>query len=585
MQNQRILRRLAAILAADVVGYSRLMERDEAGTLARLQAAKRDLFDPAAASHGGRIFKTMGDGFLVEFQSIVSAVEYALFIQRQMLAREPEMEGDNRLALRIGISLGDVLVEGDDLFGNGVNIAARLEQLADASGICVSGSVFEQANRVVDVEFEPLGRQQVKNMQEPVVAYRINLAGASAGKVRPAPKVAAPVRPAIAVMPFDNLSGDPAQEYFADGMAEEIITGLSQIHWLTVIGRNSTFFFKGKSPDLRQVAAELNARYLLNGSVRKSGSALRISAQLIEAETGRQLWARRFDGSAASVFDLQDEITLSVIGAIEPNVRLAEIERAKRKRPGDLDAYDLYLQAIAHMYEVTPEARVAALDLIRQALALDPDYAEAHGIAAWCYFARSLWEGSLPKEYLEAALFHARAVQALRSEDASTLAHAAISLAVASRDYKAAQEMIARALAINPSSVHAHGHGAVISVWAGNYDEAIRLAEQALRLSPFEPLSVMAHAAIAGSRLMTGAYEEAAAAARRGIQIYPTHVPSHLIMIISLVRLGQKEEARAAAARFMEMTPTYRINLRVPIFGHFGPELEEAGLPGPEQPA
>ncbi|MBO0333592.1 tetratricopeptide repeat protein [Sneathiella sp. CAU 1612] len=581
MQTQRTVRRLAAILAADVVGYSRLMEKDEAGTLTRLQAVKRDILEPAAASHGGRIFKTIGDGFLIEFQSVVSAVEFALFLQRAMLARDPGVSDDNRLSLRIGISLGDVLVDGDDLFGNGVNIAARLEQLADASGICVSGSVFEQANRIVDAEFEPLGRQQVKNMQEPVVAYRISLSGASAGKLRQTPKAATPARPTIAVMPFDNLSGDPAQEYFADGMAEEIITGLSQIKWLTVIGRNSTFFFKGKSPDLRQVAAELNARYLLNGSVRKSADSLRISAQLIEAESGRQLWARRFDGSAASVFDLQDEITLSVIGAIEPNVRLAEIERVKRKRPGDYDAYDLYLQAIAHMYEVTPAARVAALDLIQQALALDPGYAEAHGVAAWCYFARSLWEGSLPRSYIDAALHHARSVQALRSEDASTLAHAAISLAMATRDFDSALEMIARALAINPSSVHAHGHGAVINVWAGHYEDAITLASQALRLSPLEPLSVMAHAAIAGARLMRGEYELALATARRGIQIYPTHVPSHLIMILSLMRLGKLEEARAAAVRFMEVTPSYRINLRVPIFEHFGKELADAGLPEP----
>lgn len=578
MQNQGMARRLAAILAADIVGYSRLMESDETGTLSRLQSLRRELLDRSVSDFGGRIFKTMGDGFLIEFSSVVSAVEYGIFLQREMTAREPDLAGGQRFSFRIGISIGDVLVDGDDLFGNGVNIAARLEQLAEASGICISGSVYEHVGRIIDVEFEPLGRQQVKNMQEPVAAYRVH-AITPPGKTRASAKPPQPARPAIAVMPFDNLSGDSTQEYFADGMAEEIITGLSQIHWLTVIGRNSTFIFKGKSPDLRQVAAELNARYLLNGSVRKSGDALRISAQLIEAETGRQLWAKRFDGTTAALFDLQDKITAAVIGAIEPNVRLAEIERAKRKRPDDLDAYDLYLQAIAQMYEVTPEARVAALELIQKALAINPDYAEAHGIAAWCYFARSLWEGSLPKSYLDAALGHARAVQALRSEDASTLAHAAISLAVATRDNDAALEMIARALAINPSSVHAHGHGAVINVWAGNYADAIRLAEEALRLSPFEPLSVMAHAAIAGARLMTGAYDQAIAAARRGIQIYPTHVPSHLIMIVSLVRLGQVSDAEAAAKRFMAMTPNYRINLHVPVFEHFGTELAAAGLP------
>jgi tetratricopeptide (TPR) repeat protein len=257
-----------------------------------------------------------------------------------------------------------------------------------------------------------------------------------------------------------------------------------------------------------------------------------------------------------------------------------EIERAKRKRPDDLSAYDLYLRAIARMYEVTPTGRAAALDLIEQALALEPDYAEAHGIAAWCYFARSLWEGALPKSYLDAALRHARIVQELQSEDASTLAHAAIALAMTTRDYPAALEMIAHALAVNPSSVHAHGHGAVINTFAGHYDQAILFAERALRLSPFEPLSVMPHAAIAGARLMTGDYEQAVVSARRGLQIYPPHLPSHLITVVSLVRLGRLHEARSAATRFIDIAPAYRINPRAPVFEHFLIELAEAGLPG-----
>jgi tetratricopeptide (TPR) repeat protein len=318
--------------------------------------------------------------------------------------------------------------------------------------------------------------------------------------------------------------------------------------------------------------------YLLRGSVRRSGDFLRVGVQLVVAEDGRQVWADRFDGSIASVFDLQDRITECVTGAIEPSVRRVEIERAKRKRPDDLSAYDLYLRAIARMYEVTPAGRAAALELIEQALALEPDYAEGHGIAAWCYFARSLWEGALPKRYLDAALHHARKVQALQSEDASTLAHAAIALAMTTRDFPAALEMIAHALAVNPSSVHAHGHGAVINTFAGNYDQAILLAERALRLSPFEPLSVMPHAAIAGARLMTGDYEQAVVSARRGLQIYPTHLPSHLITIVSLVRLDRMVDARLAATRFTEVAPAYRINPRAPVFEHFVSELADAGL-------
>jgi tetratricopeptide (TPR) repeat protein len=362
-------------------------------------------------------------------------------------------------------------------------------------------------------------------------------------------------------------------------MVDEIITGLAHIHWLTVIARNSSFAFKGRTSDVRQIARDLGVRYVLEGSVRKAGDRIRISTQLVEAETGGHLWASRFDGSLADVFDLQDQITEGVVFALEPTLRKAEIARAKRKRPDDLGAYDLYLRAVAHMYETTPQGREAALAYVERALAIDPDYAEAHGVAAWCYLAKTLWEGGLSNDHRESALRHARAVQALQSEDATTLAHAAIALALATRDLETALELIDRALALNPNSVHAHEHGAVISTWAGRYDRAHALADRALRLSPFDPLSVMAFAAKAGAFLMRAQYDDALNSARKGLQIYPNHTPSFLIAIASLMRLDRVAEARAMAREYMDVYPTYRILRRWPVLEHFCDELRAAGLP------
>lgn len=584
MAEQRVQRRLAAILAADVVGYSRLMEQDEAGTLARLKSARSDLFSSRTTKYGGRVFKTTGDGLLIEFPSAVEAVNCAIEVQREAAVADSNLSEERRIAFRIGISLGDVIVEDDDLYGNGVNVAARLEAMAEPGGICISSNIRDSVGNTIGVSFDDLGDQQVKNIERPVRTYAVRLEdGAPIGSENATTleKIRVLERPSIAVLPFQNMSGDPEQEYFADGMVEEIITGLSAIRWLTVIARNSSFFYKGKSPDIRQVAKELGVRYVLEGSVRKAGDRVRIATQLIEVEGGGHLWADRFDGTLEDVFDLQDQITAGVVGSIEPSVRKAEIQRAKRKRPDNLDAYDLYLRALSHTHEGTAAGRVTALDLIDQALKINPDYAEAHGAAAWCYFARSLWEGGVPDSYRDQAIFHVQAVQRLQTEDASTLAHAAIALAVMTRDYKSALDMIDRAIAINPSSVHAYGHGAVINTWAGNHQTAIRLADCSLRLSPFDPLSVMPLAATASARLMLGEYEEAVAVARRALQIYPTHTPSHLITIASLVRLERLDEARTAASRLLEIAPGFRISKRVSlgVLREFSADLRKAGLP------
>jgi TolB-like protein len=386
-------------------------------------------------------------------------------------------------------------------------------------------------------------------------------------------------RPSLVVMPLRNLGVDVADAYFADGMVEELITGLSRIRWLTVIARNSAFSAQRDTAGAAAAASALGVRYVLEGSVRRSAERVRIATQLLDATTGRTLWAERFEGGMADVFDLQDSITEGVLGAIEPTLKQAEIERARRKRPEVLGAWDHYLRAVSHMYENTPEGRSAALVQVEAALAIDPDYPEAHGVAAWCYFARSLWEGGLQQQNADGARRHAEAVRASRTDDATTLAYAAIAYAFATRELAPALEMIDRAIARNPSSMHAHAHGAVINTWAGDYPRSIALGERALRLSPFDPFAVMAWAGMAGARLMRGEHGLAIAAAGRALELYPSHVPSHLIRIAALVREHRLDEARAAAARLMALAPGYQIAQPIPIMHHFVAEFRQAGLP------
>ncbi len=366
-------RRLAAILAADVAGYSRLMGADEEGTLERLKALRRELLDPKIAEHKGRIVKTTGDGLLVEFASVVDAVRCAVEVQQAMPERDTGVAADNRIELRIGINLGDMIVGGDDLYGDGINIAARIEALTDAGGVFVSNTVHDHVRDRLPFVFEDLGEQQVKNIARPVRVYRIPIADMAAAK----PSLALPDKPSLAVLPFQNLSGDREQEYFVDGVVEEIITAISRLPWLFVIARNSSFAYKGKSPDLRQVGRELGVRYVLEGSVRKAGNRVRITAQLIETTTGAHIWADRFDGALDDIFELQDQVASSVVGAIEPKLRQSEIERAGRKPTANLDAWDLYLRALALRYKYTEESICEAIALLKRALAIDPSYEPA----------------------------------------------------------------------------------------------------------------------------------------------------------------------------------------------------------------
>jgi len=379
-------RRLAAILAADIAGYSRLMGADEVGTVQALRE-HRATADPLIAQHDGRIVKTTGDGFLIEFSSVVGTVECALGLQRLAAERNAGTPAERRMEWRIGVHLGDVLIEGDDILGDGVNIAARLEGIAEPGGICISEDAFRQVRGKIEAEFADLGEQSLKNIARPLRVYRVELAAGTKQAVTPPIALPLPDKPSIAVLPFANMSGDPEQEYFADGMVEEIITALSRIRWLFVIARNSSFTYKGQAVDVKQVGRELGVRYVLEGSVRKGSGRVRITALLIEAETGTHLWAERFDGALEDVFDLQDKVAVSVAGVIEPALRAAETRRSAARPMADLGAYDLYLRALAVFYPVTKERVFAALTLFERAIEIDRHYGLALAWAAVCHMA------------------------------------------------------------------------------------------------------------------------------------------------------------------------------------------------------
>jgi len=462
-------RKLAVILAADVAGYSALMEADEAGTFERLRSRRRDLLEPEISKHHGRIFKLMGDGFLAEFGSVVDAVECAVTLQRGMMERNTSISEENRIEIRIGINLGEVIVEGDDRYGEGVNVAARLQELADPGGICVSSKVSKEVEKKLAFSFESMGEQRVKNITEPIACYRVSLRlhptetllssndrqPSKAATTEEAFALALPDKPSIAVLPFQNMSGDPEQEYFTDGMVEEIITALSRIRWLFVIARNSSFTYKGRAVDVKQVGRELGVRYVLEGSVRKAGNRVRITGQLVDAATAAHLWAERFEGSLENVFDLQDQVTTSVIGAIAPKLQQAEIERAKRKPTDSLDAYDYYLRGLASFYTIASTRKDAvseALPLFDRAIELDPEFASAHGMAAWCHVLRRDygWVSDGAREIAEAERLGRRAAR-LGKDDPIALFTGGFALAHVADHLDVGAGLIDRALALDPN--------------------------------------------------------------------------------------------------------------------------------------
>jgi adenylate cyclase len=580
MAEARVERRLAAILAADVAGYSRLMGVDEERTLAALKACRRELIDPKIAEHRGRIVKTTGDGALVEFASAVDAVRCAMEIQRGMAERNAAIPEDRRIEFRIGINVGDIIIDEDDIYGDGVNIAARIETLASPGAICISDNAYQQIKGKLTLEASDVGEQQLKNIAQPVRVYgvRLDVAG-----TRPA--LSLPDRPSIAVLPFQNMSGDPEQDYFVDGMVEDIVTGLSRIKWLFVIARNSTFTYKGRSVDVKQVGRELGVRYVLEGSVRKAADRVRITGQLIDAATGAHVWAERYDRKFDDIFALQDDITLSVVGAIEPSLRQAEIERVKRKRSDSLDAYDLVLQAQPDVYSRIPEHATKALLLLERALAFDPNYALAHAYAAECYHTLFL-RGGLREENRTASIRHAEAAIAHGQDDAPALAFAGFVIGMDKHDRAAAFAAFEAALAVSPSSALTYILGSVILAWGGEAERAIEWADRGLRFSPFDPYRASAFISSSLGHYHRGQYEAAAAAARKAIQSNPGFSVCYVALAAPLAKLGRLEEAKAAAARVLELQPAYRYSRQLAAVGcapalsaSLSPALHVSGLP------
>jgi len=548
------------------------MGKDETGTLRRLTELRQHVLEPLIAEHRGRIVKLMGDGLLIEFASVVDAVTCAVAWQNDVTKKEVSAENE-RLIFRIGINFGDVIVQGDDIHGDGVNIAARLEGLAEPGGICISGKVHEEIRNKLSIAFENMGEQQIKNIREPVQAYRWTelVANPTSEMVRTEKMPSLPDRPSIAVLPFTNMSGDVEQDYFADGMVEDILTGLARIKWLFVIARNSSFVYKGKSVDVKQAGRELGVRYILEGSVRKASNSVRVTGQLIEAATGVHVWADRYDRTLDDIFAIQDDLTMSVVAAVEPSLRQAEIERVKRKRPDNLDAYDLVLRAIPHVYMAMPDSAAKAVPLLESALEIEPDYALAHGFLAWSHeilFAR----GGFKEENRLGAIHHAHGAIAHGRDDATAMRRARLSTQ--------------RALALSSSCALAYNLGSVVMALAGDANRAIKWGEQALRLSPFDPINYAPWVSICFGNFQNGDYEAAAQAAQKIFQANPYWSTTHVLLAATHAKLGRLDAARTSAQRLLELQPDFSIggfcsgfDIHAAAAAPLSEALNAAGLP------
>ena len=592
-------RKLVAILASDVVGYSRLAGADEDRILARLRALRSDLIDPTIAVHHGRIVKRTGDGSIVEFRSVVDAVRCAIEVQNAMVERNAGVPEDRRIVFRIGIHLGDVVEESDgDLMGDGVNIAARLEGIAEPGAICLSEDAYRQVKGRLDLAVTDLGPTQLKNIAEPVRAYSLQVGvpaqtkpaaptGPDAAEKRSAGP-ALPEKPSIAVLPFQNMSGDPEQDYFADGMVEEITTALSRLRWLFVIARNSSFTYKGRAVDVKQVGRELGVRYVLEGSVRKAGNRVRITAQLINAATGTHLWADRFDGELASIFDLQDQVTASVVGAIAPKLEQAEIERAKRKPTESLDAYDYFLRGMAAFHQLSRPSNEEALALFSRVIELDPHFASAYGMAARCYMQRKgfAWVADREREIAETDRLARRAAD-LGRDDPVALCAAGFALVVVADELDDGAALIDKGLALNPNLAWGWHFSALTKAWLGEPETAIKHAARAMQLSPQDPQMFGMQTAIAFGHFLSGRYVEALSWAETALREQPNFFVGSCIAAASGALAGRLPEAEKAMARIRGLDPGLRIsNLRqlLPFrqkedYDRWADGLQKAGLP------
>ena len=571
MAKDTVQRRLAAIVAADVVGWSRLMGADEAGTLAALKAHRQELIDPKLAEYGGRIVKTTGDGMLVEFASAVDAVNSTTDIQAAMVARNEGVPESRRMQFRIGVNLGEIIFEADgDIFGDGVNIAARLEELAEPGTVNISEDVYRQVHGRLDAALQDLGAQELKNIRNPVRVYRVGEAAPAAAAAPVAAPEATPVtprkpespttvgfdtRPAIAVLPFDNMSRDEDQEFFADGIAEDLITALSLWRLFPVIARNSSFTYKGQKIDLKQVGRELGARYVLEGSVRKAGNRLRITAQLIDTESGAHIWAERFDRELEDIFDLQDEITESIVHNIMPEISMAETERAIRVPPANLDAWEYLQRGIWHLYRYTREDTEKAREYFLGALERDASLSLAASYRATCNVWDLLygWTDS-PAESMVEAMEYCRRAIALNSQDPTAYS---ISSAIVSLSGDAARgiEEGKRAVELNPSSSLAQFCSAFPLIYLGRAEEALAGMDRAIRLSPRDPMMPVYYGVQGLAYLMLRRFDESITCLNRALQEQPDNVRALLRLTAAEAHNGDLNAARATFARAERVMP------------------------------
>ena len=585
MAEARVERRLAAILAADVAGYSRLMGVDEEGTLAALKRHRSELIDPKIAEHRGRTVKTTGDGALVEFASAVDAVRCATEIQRAMAGRNADVPEDRRIEFRIGINVGDIIFDEGDIYGDGVNIAARVETLASPGAICLSDYAYQQIKGKLALDVTEMGEQQLKNIVQPVRIYGVRPDWAA---VRPA--LVLPDKPSIVVLPFQNMSGDPEQQYLADGIVEDIITALSRFKALLVIARNSSFTYKGRAVDVKQVGRELGVRYVLEGSVRATANRVRITGQLVDTATGAHLWADRFDGGLDDIFDLQDQVTESVVGAIAPVVEKAEIERARRKPTESLDAYALYLRGLARFYQYgSRQANDEALRLFNSAIELDPEFASAYGRAAFCYVIAKIngWISDTANAIAEVKRLAQRAVE-LGKDDPIVLAPSGFALVYVVHDLGVGAALIDRALVLNSNLAEAWNFGGWVKIWLGDPETAIERFARAMRLSPLDPWLMGMRAGTAYAHFFLGRCDEAASWAAMALQDNPDYQPGLRIDAASNAMAGRPEQAQKAVARLRQLNPALHVSTLKDVLGpyrraeyvsRYEEGLRQAGLP------
>ncbi|HEX2888007.1 adenylate/guanylate cyclase domain-containing protein [Vineibacter terrae] len=556
-------RRLAAIVSADVAGYSRLMGRDESGTLAALKALRRDVIDPKIAEHDGRIVKTTGDGLLLEFGSVVDAVRCMVDVQAAIAIGNADIPVERRIEFRIGVNIGDIIIEGDDIFGDGVNIAARLQQIAEPGGICVSDFVQQQVRDRLAVAFSDMGEQQVKNINRPLRVYsltgRVDAADALAKAAALPARPVLPSGPSIAVLPFTNMSGDPEQDYFADGMVEDIITALSRFKEFLVIARNSTFIYKDQAVDIQEVARDLGVRYVLEGSVRKSGNRVRITGQLIDAATRAHIWADRFDGALDDIFELQDRITDSVVGALAPKLTAAEVERARCSPPANLDAYDYLLRALPWVIGNSAADASEAIHLLDDALRINPRYARAHALKALAN--AQVFRGAVDpgrEDARLAGITHGRRALELADEDSTALAYGGFALLVLAQDLATARTALDKAVTLNPSQAMAYAYRSLVLSMAGEPEPAIKDATRALRLSPFDPANYLPQMALVVSNIWLDRFDEAVAWAHQAIRTAPPRYPmSYAWLIVAESARGNAAEARSQVENLARLLPGF----------------------------